>query len=365
MKERDPFVYAHEKEKDIVWMSQNTNQIETSPEISEAMKKALEEGKHNLYPHRDGILGFKDVLLDDLDPQDDFDVLITNGAIEATYTLTRAMLDSGDNVIASDPSFMPIHHQIELCGAESREIDIYKDPYRMTVEEVNEAVDENTEMILLIDPLNPLGSSYTKKEVKGISQIAEDNDLLLIHDITYRDFAYEHTLASEFVPERTIFVYSFSKNVGFAGMRLGALIMPDEYSDILHRYRTNVLSANVIAQVGGKKALETKDQWLPDMLEQSRKNQEIIKDAVDRIPDIHLPVYPSSTNMFVIDVEKTGLDPQEIQKKLLYEHDVFVRGGNYLSNTAGDKFIRVSFTVPEEGAKKFAERLPVVLDDLR
>lgn len=365
MEKKDPFVYAHEREKDIVWMSQNTNQLETSPKVQEAMLRALKEGKHNLYPHSDGVLGFKDVLLDDLGLKDNYDALITNGAIEATYTLTRAMLSEGDNVVASDPSFMPIHHQIDLCDAEAKEIDVYKDPYKLTVEEVNEAVDRNTEMILLIDPLNPLGTSYTKQEVKGISEIAEDNDVLLIHDITYRDFAYEHTLASEFVPERTIFVYSFSKNVGFAGMRLGALIMPEKYSELLHKYRTNVLSANVIAQVGGKKALETKEEWLPNMLGQSRKNQKIIKEAVDQIPDIHLPVYPSNTNMFVIDIEKTGLDPQKVQKKLLYEHDVFVRGGNYLSNTAGDKFIRVSFTVPQEGAEKFAEKLPVVLEDLR
>jgi len=366
LEEKDPFVYAHEKEKEIVWMSQNTNQIKTSPKIMESMIKALEEGKHNLYPHRDGILGFKDDILKDLGLKGEgFDALITNGGIEGTYTLTRSMLDEGDNVIASDPSFMPIHHQIELCGAEPKEIDIYKDPYKLSIDEVNEAVNGDTKMILLIDPLNPLGSSYTEEEVKGISQIAEDNDLLLIHDITYRDFAYEHTLASEFVPERTIFACSFSKNVGFAGMRLGALVMPEEYSDILHKYRTNVLSANVIAQVGAKKALETKEEWLPDMLEQSRKNQKIIKEAVEEIPDVHLPVYPSSTNMFVIDVEKTGLDPQKIQKKLLYEHDVFVRGGNYLSKTAGDKFIRVSFTVPEEGARKFAEKLALVMDDLR
>lgn len=363
--EKDPFVYAHEREDKIVWMSQNTNQLETSPEMLKAMKEALENKKFNLYPHRDGILGLKEVLLGDMDLKEGFDALITNGAIEATYTLTRAMLEEGDNVIASDPSFMPIHHQVELCGATPKEINVYKDPYHMTVEEVNEEVDGNTEMILLIDPLNPLGSSYSQKEVKGICEIAEDNDLIVIDDITYRDFAYDHTLASDFVPERTIFVYSFSKNIGFAGMRLGALIMPDEYSELLHKYRTNVLSANVIAQVGAKKALETKNQWLPGMLEQSRKNQSIIKEAVDNIPDIHLPVYPSNTNMFAIDVEKTGLDPQKIQEKLLYEHDIFVRGGNYLSKKAGDNFVRISFTVPEEGARKFAEKLPLVLNELR
>ncbi len=363
--EIDPFVYAHEKEDEIVWMSQNTNQLETSPKIVEAMKEALDDRKYNLYPYKQGILGLKQAILEDLGLTGGYDALVTNGAIEATYTLTRAMLEEGDNVVASDPSFMPIHHQIELSGAVPKEIFVYKDPYKMKVDEVNEAVDEKTKMILLIDPLNPLGTGYTTDEVKGISQIAEDNDIFLIHDITYRDFAYEHTLASNFYPEKTMFIYTFSKSIGFAGMRLGSLIMPDEYSDILHKYRTNVLSANVIAQVGAKKALETKNEWMDEMIKQSRRNQALIKDTADKIDGVNLPVYPSSTNMFVMDIQETGLNPQRIQEKLLYEHQVFVRGGNYLSNKAGDKFVRISFSVPEEGVRRFSKALPIVIDELR
>jgi len=361
----DPFVYAHKKEKEIVWMSQNTNQLETTPKINENIIEAVEENKYNLYPYKQGILGLKEVLLEDLGLTEGFDALITNGAIEATYGLTRAMLDGGDNVIASDPSFMPIHHQVELCDAEMREIDVYDPPYKMTVEEIKEQIDENTEMILLIDPLNPLGSTYDEDEVKAICDIAEDEDLWIIDDITYRDFAYDHTLTTEFVPERTFLVYSFSKNCGFAGMRLGAVIMPNELSDRIHKYRTNVLSANVLAQVGAKTALETKDEWLDDMVGQSRKNQRLIKECIEEIEDVFLPVYPSNTNMFAIDIGETGISPEDLQEKLLYEHDVFVRSGTYVSKSSGEDFIRVSFTVPEEGVRRFIDVLPDVIDELR
>ncbi len=362
---KEPFVYAHEKEEEIIWMSQNTNQIETTPLIQEKIKEAVDKRKYNLYPYKKGILGLKELVLDDLNLKEGFDCMITNGGVEATYTLTRALLEEGDEVIASDPSFMPIHHQIELSGAKTVELDVYKEPYRMKPEDVREAVNENTKMILLIDPLNPLGSSYTREEVKEISEIAKENDLWLVDDVTYRDFAYDHTLTTEFYPEKTLLVYSFSKNCGFAGMRLGALVMPEQYSEKLHKWRTNVLSANVLAQVGAKTALETKDEWLDRMVSISRRNQEHIKEAVEKIDGLFLPVFPSSTNMFVIDVHETGLDPQEIQEKLLYEHDIFVRGGNYLSQRSGHKFIRVSFTVPEPEAKEFADKLPVVIDEMR
>lgn len=361
----DPFVYAHEKEKEIVWMSQNTNQLETTPKINDNILEAVEEKKYNLYPYKQGILGLKETLLEDIGLTDDFDALITNGAIEATYGMMRALIDNGDNVIASDPSFLPIHNQVELSGGEMKEINVYKPPYKMTVEEIKEQVNEDTKMILLIDPLNPLGSSYEKEEVKAICDIAEDEDLLMIDDITYRDFAYDHTLTTEYIPERTLLVYSFSKNIGFAGMRLGGLIMPEEYSDILHKYRTNVLSANVLAQVGAKTALETKDEWIDDMVEQARKNQKLIKECVETIDGLFLPVYPSHTNMFAIDIAETGIRPEKLQEKLLYDHDVFVRSGTYVSNNAGEDFIRVSFTVPEEGIRRFTDVLPETIEGLR
>ncbi len=362
---KDPFVYAHEKEEEIVWMSQNTNQLETTPEVNENIIESVEKKKYNLYPYKQGILGLKETLLEDLGLTEDFDALITNGAIEATYTLTRAMLEPGDNVVATDPSFMPIHHQVELCGAEMKEIDIYDPPYKMTVDDIREHIDENTKMILLIDPLNPLGTTYDDDEIKAICDIAEEEDIWVIDDITYRDFAYDHTLTTEFIPDRTFVVYSFSKNCGFAGMRLGALIMPEEQSDLMHKYRTNVLSANVLAQVGAKTALERKDEWLDDMLSQARRNQRLIKECVEEIDDVFLPVYPSNTNMFAIDIGGTGVSPEELQEKLLYEHDVFVRSGTYVSKSSGDDFIRVSFTVPEDGIKRFTKVLPETIEELR
>ncbi len=361
----DPFRYAHDREDEIIWMSQNTNELETSPLIQEAIIDAVKERKYALYPHQQGLKGLKEALLRDLGLEEGFGSIITNGAIEASYFMTRALFDPGDSVIASDPSFMPIHHQIELCKTNLEEINVYREPYRMTVENINERVDDSTKAILLIDPLNPLGSSYTRDEVKGISEIAEDNDLWVIDDITYRDFAFDHTLATDFVPERTLIIYSFSKNCGFAGMRLGSLITPDHMFDEISRYRSNPLSSNILAQVGAKVALETKDEWLSDMLEQSRKNQAIIKEAVEKTDGTHLPVYPSNTNMFIIDIEETGLHPDDVQEVLLKEHDIFVRAGTYVSKTAGENFIRVSFTIPQEEIEVFAEEFPQVIEEMR
>ncbi len=359
----EEFAHAHRQWKEVVWMSQNTNTIPTDPSVIEAIKSAADERLYNLYPFKKGLFGLPEAILDDLGMSDQ-EVLVTNGGIEALYILNRALLSEGDEVVATDPSFMPIHHQIGLSKAKPVEIGIYKDPYKMTPEEVNEAVTEKTKMLLLIDPLNPLGTDYRRDEVRAFSEIAQDHDLWLVDDITYRDFSDDHTLSAEFYPEKSLTVYSFSKNCGLAGMRIGALLaQPAAMNDIM-KFNTNVLSVNVLAQKAALASLETKDRWIGNVMKICRNNQERIKSAVDRIDGAFLPVYPSYTNMFVIDVSELGIDPDKFETRILYDHKIFVRSGNYVSKKYGPNFVRVSFSVPEDQCEKFVKALGPTIESM-
>lgn len=363
---RPNFDYAHKHRNEIVWMSQNTNMIPTSTEIEKAIIESAKSREYNLYPLASGIFGLKEAIFKDLGlSEDEFDCLITPGGIEALYILNRALLSPGENVIASDPSFMPIHHQIRLSNAEVKELPVYQEPWKLTVDQVAEAVDGKTRMFLLIDPLNPLGTPYTKDEVKAFCKICQDRDLYMIDDITYRDFADEHTLTTDFFPEKTLIAYSFSKNCGFAGMRIGALVAPKEIMKELLPFNTNVLSVNIIAQRAALAALQTKNQWIENVVTISRNNQKAIKDCIEEIEGAFLPVYPSHTNMFVIDISEIGINPDEVEKKLLFDHHVFVRGGNYLSKRFGSNFVRTSFSIPENQCTKFCEAFPKVIEELR
>jgi aspartate/methionine/tyrosine aminotransferase len=331
-----------------------------------AITESVKSREYNLYPYSPGVFGLQEAIFKDLGiSQNEFACLITPGGIEGLYILNRALLQKGENVIASDPSFMPIHHQVRLSDAEVKELPVYQEPWKLTEEQVKEAVNDKTRMFLLIDPLNPLGTPYSKDEVKAFCDICQDHDLYMIDDITYRDFADNHTLTTEFIPEKTLIAYSFSKNCGFAGLRIGALVAPKEIMKELKPYNTNVLSVNIIAQRAALAALNSKDQWIDKVVGISRKNQESIKNCVDKIEGTFLPVYPSHTNMFVIDISDTKIDPDAVEIKLLFDHHVFVRGGNYLSKRFGSRFVRTSFSIPEDQCGKFCEAFPKVIEELR
>ena len=360
----NPFDFAHKHAKEITWMSQNTNQISMTDVIEKAILESVSWKEYNLYPRSNGIFGLTELLKKHLGLPDDYEVLITNGGIEGLYILTRALLEQGDEVICTDPSFLPIHHQIEISGAKPVEIPIYQEPWKMTIEQIQAAITPKTKMLLLIDPINPLGTAYTKDEIKAISQIAEDNDILIIDDITYRDFSDPYP-TYDIVPDRTIVSYTFSKQCGLAGMRIGMVAAPKQLMDKMMPFNTNVLSVNILAQRAALAAMETIGDWLPALRSQLLKNQEIIKSAIDKVDGCFMPVYPSSTNMFIVDISQTGVDPDELQDKMLYDHKIFIRSGNYVSKSFGENFIRISFSVPQSGAETFARVFPEVMAQLK
>ena len=142
--------------------------------------------------------------------------------------------------------------------AECTDLPIYGGSCRFDLEAVRAAITPETKSILLIDPLNPLGSTYPRDEVRALCELATEHDLWIIDDITYRDFAPEHTLATEFAPERTIIAYSVSKNCGLAGLRVGALVGPQEFIDDIAGHMVSDLGISIVGQRAAIAALETK-----------------------------------------------------------------------------------------------------------
>jgi aspartate aminotransferase len=345
-------------------MSQNTNHLVPSQMIREAVEEALREHRYEGYPYASGDPELLDLVRADLGLPG-LVPFLTGGGTEALYMIARALLGAGDEVVASDPSYLIIHRFIELAGARTRNLDIYAPPYRLTADRVQEAIGPHTKMILLIDPLNPLGSGYPRAEVRAIAEIAHDHHLTILNDVTYRDFSYEPTLAAEFAPEEAVTVWSVSKNCGLAGLRIGGFSATPERVKAIGRFNTNDLGVNILAQVAATAAMRSKSKWIGEVVRQTRANCERVAATAATVEGVTTPVHPSWANMTILDVSATGLSPEAIQEEMLKTHGVFVRSGNYLSPTHGSKFVRVSFSNPPGDLDRFATAFPDSVRHLR
>ena len=351
-------------DKEMIWMGQNTNHLHGNI-ISDAMVEAIEMKQYCKYPAPEGFSELKQLILDDLG-FNDMEVLLTSGATESLYLCMQALLEPEDNVILSDPGYFIIGDFANRFAGEVRYVPIYNEEcgYKLTPKLLRENMDENTRMVILIDPLNPLGSAYSEEELKEFAEIAIENDIYLLHDITYKDFARQHFHVEKFAPGQTLTVYSFSKIFGMAGLRIGGVISTKPIIDALKNAVVNDLGVNIISQYGAIAGLKSKSEWMGEIREISFENQRLIKEMVDPIEGVFLPVYPSDANMMAIDLSGAGINPKDMANYLI-DKKLFTREGEYTSEEFGDRYLRISFSIPTEQIKVFCEEFPKAVEALR
>ena len=292
--------------------------------------------------------------------------LISDGAVAALYHLCHTLLQPGDELLTTDPTWNWPMVFARSVGATVRQLPIYgaEHSYRLDPARLAEAIGPKTKLIYLVDPNNPLGTASTGPEMDAIVDAVERSGAWLIHDCTYRHFAYEHHLAARTLPERTITIYSFSKWLGLAGLRVGAMVMHPTLAVKLAAAPPSILGSSILAQRAALAGLAIKDSWFPAVLATQRDNQAMVKRAVDGILGLSMPVYPSNGNFVVIECHEAGVRPEALVKVMAAE-GIMIRQGAYHTPKFGDRFVKVSLTVPPEWAQAFIDLLPSAIERAR
>ena len=349
----------------LMWMGQNTNHIPMHPKVREALHRAIDDESFHAYAPPAGIEALREGIVADLGLPG-MAALVTDGAVSALGTACRALCKPGRRFVTTDPSWKWPLLFARQAGMEVVEIPIYGKEYdwRLSPARLAEAVDGKTDIIYFVDPNNPLGTCATPEEIAGIVAVAKKAGATLIHDCTYRDFADRHTLAASLYPEGTVTSVSFSKWLGLAGLRIGALVARPELIERIGAFSMAPLGASVLAQKAALAGLSVKKEWMAEVQGIQRANQETVKRAVDKVPGLSVAVYPSQANFLVIECEGTGLKAEAIVAAFA-EHGIQVRQGAYHTARFGHRFIKVSVTVPRTWADAFAAVLPEAVQRAR
>jgi aspartate/methionine/tyrosine aminotransferase len=342
----------------LMWMGQNTNHVPMHPKVRDALHRAIDDESFHAYAPPAGMEELRAAIVADLGLTG-FAALVSDGAVSALGTACRALCRPGRRFVTTDPSWKWPLLFARQAGMEVVEIPIYGKEYdwRLSPARLAEAVDKKTDIVYFVDPNNPLGTCATPEEIAGIVEVVKKAGATLIHDCTYRDFADRHTLAATLYPEGTVTAVSFSKWLGLAGLRLGALVAAPALIERIGASSMAPLGANVLSQKAALAGLSVKREWMAQVQEIQRANQATVKRAVDRIPGMSVAVYPSQANFLVIECEGTGLTPEAIVAAFA-EHGIQVRQGAYHTARFGHRFIKVSVTVPRSWADAFAAVLP-------
>ena len=348
-------------QKDLKWLGQNTNHYKSHDYVISEMIQSIKSEEFHYYAPPLGLEELRTLVLNRLGLKN-LVSLITDGAVSALYHICKELCSSTEQLITTDPTWAWPIHFAQSTGAEVIQIPIFGKEYNYTLDpnRLKEYISKNTKLLYLVDPNNPLGTCFSKEQILKIVEIAEDNNITIIHDCTYRDFADDHHLIANYYPENTITIWSFSKWLGLAGMRIGAIVTSEKIMEKIGQYPPNILGSNIVAQRGAIAGLKIMDEWFPKIFRLQRKNQKNVFEMINNTKGFEVPIYPSNGNFIIIEIEDKEITPEAISS-CYAEHKILVRQGSYHTKKFGNKFVKVSLSVPKEWADEFINLFPSII----
>ncbi len=217
---------------DVIGLGAGEPDFNTPAHIIEKAEEAMREGLTKYTP-AGGLSELKKSIIEKLkrDHQLEYDpseVIVTTGAKHALYNLFQVLLDEGDEVIIPTPYWVSYPEQVKL--AEGTPVHIEgkeQNGFKITPDQLKEAINENTKALVINSPSNPTGAIYSADELKQIGEICVQHDLVIVSDEIYEKLTYfgeQHTSIAELSDElkdRTIIINGVSKSHSMTGWRIG------------------------------------------------------------------------------------------------------------------------------------------------
>ena len=162
------------------------------------------------------------------------DIIVSNGAKQSLFNLFQAVLNPEDEVIIPAPYWVTYPELVKYAGAKPVVIDTDDIAgFKITPEQLQNAITPKTKMLILTSPSNPTGSVYSKEELEALAEVLKGTDILVASDEMYEKLVYgiDFTATasiSEDMYQRTVTINGLSKSVAMTGWRFGYLASPNK-----------------------------------------------------------------------------------------------------------------------------------------
>ena len=305
----------------------------------------------------------------------DFEVIGTEGAQAGISYALGSFTDPGDEVIITDPGYFHFESAVLMAGGVPLKTTLDAgNGFRLDPLEIEKLLSEKTKTIIVCDPVNPFGTVQKKEELLSLIEIARDNGIMIINDITHNthriDPGSQHfpmsSLSRDTNTDNVISTYSVSHGYGMAAVRIGFLAgHPDIMKACLTaKVSMTRLNTNLIAQYGALAALRDRN-YIAETEGIIRKNYRFIKDVVARTRGIEIPVEPSYGFSMVIDVSGTGVTAQELTVSL-FKRKVAVYPGDGLGDSGATDYVRLNFSHSDRRAlERFEDSLGKAVEEAK
>lgn len=295
-------------------------------------------------------------------------ILVTVGGSEGLDLALRCILEAGDEVIVPTPSFVcygplaSMAHGVPVLVETKAE-----NEFRLTAQELRNAITPKTKALVLPYPNNPTGGIMEREHLEELAQVLRGTDIMVISDEIYAELTYgkKHVSFAN-IPdmyERTIVVNGFSKAYSMTGWRMGYLCGPREIVGAmtkLHQY--GIMSAPTTSQYAAIEAMKNGDGDIADMKEEYDARRRFL---VDGFQKLGLDCFEPRGAFYTFPcIKSTGLTSEEFCERLILQERVAVIPGSAFG-PGGEGFVRACYAASMKDLAEALKRIERFLNSLK
>ena len=334
----------------------------------------LEKGR-TFYTSNSGLKGLREEICRYLDRRFGLkydplkETFVTVGGSEGIDMAFRAMLNDGDEVLIPQPCYVSYVPCVTLAGGRVVSIPLKaENEFRLTKQELLDAVTEKTKILVLPFPNNPTGAVMEKEDLEDIAQVCIEKDIYVLSDEIYAELTYtgkDHVSIASIpgMKERTILINGFSKAYAMTGWRLGYACGPEEIiKQMIKIHQYCIMCAPTNSQYAAIAALRDCDDEVRKMRDAYNQRRRFLMHA---FKEMGLPCFEPFGAFYVFPcIKEFGMTSNEFATRLLQEEKVAVVPGDAFGD-CGEGYVRISYAYSIENLKVALERINRFITKLR
>ena len=366
---------------DVINLSVGEPDFFTPDHIKEAAQKAIDDN-FSFYTPVPGYLSLRKAISAKLKGENGVDyapeqIVVGNGAKHELCNVVMAVVNPGDEVIIPTPAWVSCVQMVKLAGGKEVLVPAGIDQdFKITAEQLENAITPKTRMIILCSPSNPTGSVYNRDELRALAAVlAKHPDVLIVSDEIYEHINYvgSHESIAQFaeVKDRVAIVNGVSKAYAMTGWRIGYIAAPLWLAKELNKLQGQYTSgASSIAQKAAEAAYCGPQDCVETMRQAFERRRDLITNLLSEIPGLKVNkpqgafyVFPEVSALFGKRNGDTVInDAGDLALYLLDEAHV--------ASVSGDAFcapgyLRMSYATSDDNLRKAAARIKEAIAKLK
>ena len=366
---------------DVINLSVGEPDFNTPDGIKECAKKAIDDNWSKYSP----VPGYPDLrkaIAAKLEKENHLvyninEILVSNGAKQSVCNTVMALVDDGDEVIIPAPYWVSYPQMVKLAGGEPVIVKTgFGQNFKMTAEQLENAITPKTKMLILCSPSNPTGSVYSKDELEALAKVVmAHEDLFVIADEIYEHINYtgHHESIAQFegMKERTIIINGVSKAYAMTGWRIGYMAGPEWIVKGCNKLQGQYTSgACSVSQKAAEAAYTLSQDCVEEMRQAFKRRRDLIVDLARAIPGLEVNepegafyIFPKCSSFYGKHYgDKTISNSTDLALYLLEEAHVATVGGDAFGDP---ECFRMSYATSDDNIREALRRIAEALQQLQ